>query len=62
MSELPSSPPAPHGAQLPQTGDRDVDEALEPLQSVLGLPVPEQVDIYAAVHRALQDRLADLDG
>ncbi|MGN6301518.1 MAG: hypothetical protein ACTHN8_10560 [Angustibacter sp.] len=47
---------------LPQTGDERVDEALEPLGGVGELPAAEQVEVYVGVHRALQDRLADLEG
>ncbi|WP_157371567.1 hypothetical protein [Angustibacter sp. Root456] len=48
--------------RLPQTGDQRVDEALEPLAGVRDLPPAEQVEVYVGVHRALQDRLADLEG
>jgi len=46
----------------PSTGDGPVDEALEGLIGVLDRPLGEQLDVYAGVHRQLQDRLADLDG
>ena len=49
-------------AQLPRTGDVQVDEALEGLQAAQDLPLAEQVDAYTGTHRALQDRLADLEG
>jgi hypothetical protein len=53
----------PHPAlqNMPQTGDRQVDEALEPLAQAHALPLAEQVEIYVGAHRALQDRLAGLD-
>ena len=53
--------PAP-AVHLPQTGDQRVDEALEPLATVRHAPPAEQVEVYVGVHRALQDRLADLEG
>jgi hypothetical protein len=59
--------PGPTGARavvtaLPQTGDVQVDEALESLATVRSRPLDEQVEVYVGVHRKLQDRLADLDG
>ena len=73
MSEHASEPPqqqpqqqpppqAPERARLPQTVDQRVDEALEPLADVAERPPAEQVEVYVGVHRALQDRLADLEG
>jgi hypothetical protein len=47
---------------LPRTGDPAVDEALASLVDLPAAPVADQVEIYVGVHRALQDRLADLDG
>jgi hypothetical protein len=47
---------------LPHTGDQQVDGALERLVAVQDLPPDEQVETYVGVHRALQDRLADLEG
>jgi len=46
----------------PATGDDAVDEAVATLRDVSAVPVDEQPAIYDAVHRALQDRLADVDG
>jgi hypothetical protein len=43
------------------TGDPQVEEALESLADLLERPLAEQVEVYAAVHLRLQDRLADLD-
>jgi hypothetical protein len=64
--EQPEQPSRPASAdlrpQLPRTGDQQVDEALEPLGDVHDLPPSEQVEVYVGVHRALQDRLADLEG
>ncbi len=53
--------PAAELPELPQTGDRAVDEALEQLVAVQHLPPAEQVETYVGTHRALQDRLADLE-
>jgi hypothetical protein len=48
---------------LPQpTGVPTVDSAVERLTELDGLPTGEHVAIYDAVHRQLQDALADLDG
>jgi len=45
-----------------RTGDALVDEALSRLGSLDGLPVREHVAVFDAVHAALQDRLADVEG
>jgi hypothetical protein len=50
------------GPELPATGDRQVDEAIEALLGVVHRPLADQVAVYADVHGRLQDRLADLDG
>lgn len=48
--------------ELPSpTGVPAVDEALAPLVELDGLPTGEHVAHYEAVHRRLQDALADLD-
>lgn len=47
---------------VPQTGDPAVDEALSRLAGAADLPLEEQVGVFDAVHRTLQDRLADVDG
>jgi hypothetical protein len=44
------------------TGVPTVDSAVERLTELDGLPTGEHVAIYDAVHRQLQDALADLDG
>ena len=44
------------------TGLDTVDEALASLIELDGLPTAEHVPVYEAVHRSLQDALADLDG
>jgi hypothetical protein len=51
--------PAP---DVPHTGDLAVDEALSRLAEAADLPLEEQVGTFDAVHRTLQDRLADVDG
>ena len=50
-------------ATKPQhTGDPTVDAAMRALTEASGSPVDEQVEAYVGAHRALQDRLADLNG
>jgi hypothetical protein len=44
------------------TGVPTVDSAVERLTELDGLGTGEHVAIYDAVHRQLQDALADLDG
>jgi hypothetical protein len=44
------------------TGVPPVDAAVERLAELDDLPTGEHVAIYDAVHRQLQDALADLDG
>jgi len=44
------------------TGVPTVDAAVERLAELDDLPTGEHVAIYDAVHRQLQDALADLDG
>ena len=46
----------------PHTGDPTVDAATQSLHEASANPVDEQVEAYVGAHRALQDRLADLDG
>jgi hypothetical protein len=43
------------------TGVPAVDDALAPLAELDDLPTGEHVPYYEAVHRRLQDALADLD-
>jgi len=47
--------------ELPATGDDKVDTALAHLVGIEGLPPAEHVAVDEAVHRGLQDALADLD-
>ncbi|HEY0871116.1 MAG TPA: hypothetical protein VGD55_12005 [Acidothermaceae bacterium] len=44
------------------TGVPSVDVAVERLAELDALPTSEHVAVYDAVHRQLQDALADLDG
>jgi hypothetical protein len=46
----------------PQTGDVEVDAALLALAEAISSPLEEQVAVYEAAHRTLQDRLADVEG
>jgi hypothetical protein len=48
--------------EAPQTGDAGVDAAVADLVAVVGGPLDGQVAAYDRVHRALQDRLADVEG
>ena len=46
----------------PPTGDRVVDDAVDLLRDLPELPVEEHPAVFEAVHRALQDRLTDVEG
>jgi hypothetical protein len=46
----------------PHTSDLAVDEAVVLLARSMAEPLEEQVAVYDAVHRTLQDRLADVEG
>jgi hypothetical protein len=46
----------------PRTGDDVVDAAVERLSRVATEPLEDQLAVYDAVHRTLQDRLADVEG
>jgi hypothetical protein len=51
------------GWEMPEpTGVPAVDEAVADVSGLDQLPTSEHVAIYDAVHRKLQDALADLDG
>lgn len=54
--------PAPGPGPAPVTGDDAVDEAVARLQDLTGVPLDGQPAVFDAVHRALQDRLADVEG
>lgn len=53
---------APAGHEPPATQDAAVDDAMGVVRDVLTVPLEEQPAIYEHVHRALQDRLADVEG
>jgi hypothetical protein len=46
----------------PCTGDDAVDAAMQRLAGISGRPLDDQLAEYDAVHRTLQDRLADVEG
>lgn len=46
----------------PQTGDSAVDEVVTWLAAAAAGPLDTHVAVYEAVHRTLQDRLADVEG
>jgi len=48
--------------EVPLTGDAGVDEAVVRLAEAARGPLDGQVAAYDAAHRALQDRLADVEG
>lgn len=61
-STAPGMPP-PEVPDPPATGDPDVDEALARLHAGASTgDLDAQADAGESVHRALQDRLADLGG
>lgn len=46
----------------PQTGDPALDEMLRALAQASEIPLEDQLPVIEAVHRGLQDRLADVEG
>lgn len=48
--------------QPPVTGDAVLDEATGRVAEAAVLPLEAQVEAYEHAHRALQDRLADVEG
>jgi hypothetical protein len=48
--------------QAPVTGDPVVDSATAEVAALLELPPKEHVAGYEQAHRALHDRLADVEG
>jgi hypothetical protein len=64
----PPSPDGPDGAQAavtpepPATGDPTLDELLLALARASAVPVEDRLTVIEAVHRGLQDRLADVEG
>ncbi len=49
-------------AQAPATGDPGLDEALRELALASAISLEDQLPVIEAVHRTLQDRLADVEG
>jgi hypothetical protein len=56
------SPAAADEPSPPMSGDEDVDALLAQLAAHAAVPLEEQLPILEAVHRTLQDRLADVEG
>lgn len=48
--------------ELPETGDEGLDEILRELARASAIPLEDQLPVIEAVHRTLQDRLADVEG
>lgn len=48
--------------EAPRTGDPGVDAAAAALREAVAGPLDGQVAAYDSAHRALQDRLADVEG
>lgn len=46
----------------PTTGDPGLDEMLLALAQASAIPLEDQLPVIEAVHRGLQDRLADVEG
>lgn len=55
-------PPPREVPEPPVTGDAVLDEATARLAEAAVLPLEAQVEAYEHAHRALQDRLADVEG
>ncbi|MBL8930989.1 MAG: hypothetical protein JNL54_12755 [Kineosporiaceae bacterium] len=49
-------------AELPETGDEGLDRVLRELALASAIPLEDQLPVIEAVHRTLQDRLADVEG
>jgi len=54
--------PAPDYPDPPRTGDPAVDEVIDAVARAVGGPLEEQLAVYDAAYRTLQDRLADVEG
>lgn len=67
-SDHPPSHDGPDGAapattpEPPATGDPTLDELLLSLARASAVPVEDRLTVIEAVHRGLQDRLADVEG
>jgi hypothetical protein len=59
VAPTPGIPSATAEQVLPQTGDPRVDDALSRLAEAGSLPLAEQVEVYADIHRRLSGVLAD---
>lgn len=57
QDEPPATEPEP-----PRTGDPAVDQAVAALAAAAGEPLQDQLAVYDAAYRTLQDRLADVEG
>jgi hypothetical protein len=55
------TPATPEFPEAPETGDAEVDAALTRLVGRVQETLTEHVPAYEAVHRELQDRLADAE-
>ncbi len=51
-----------HVPEPPATTDPGLDEILRELAHASELPLEDQLPVIEAVHRGLQDRLADVEG
>jgi hypothetical protein len=51
----------PDGQPLPKTGEPRVDDALDRLNDLAGLPVTEHRAVFEHVHRRLREVLGELD-
>lgn len=60
MTEETGGPAAAGSIELPYTGDQQVDEVLGKLTDLSGATVAEQLPVYEAVQRGLQECLADV--
>jgi hypothetical protein len=57
----PEPEPEPLGVALGETGNADVDAAVERLRDADELPVHAHIEVYEDVHRGLRDALSALD-
>lgn len=61
-SDAPVEDAVPDAVEAPVTGDAAVDDAVTRLAQLQGATLEEQLPVLEAVHRTLQDRLADVEG
>jgi hypothetical protein len=57
--------PEPRAAEIPEppvTGDPRLDDAIRRVAAAVAQPLEAQVEAFEVAHRALQDRLADVEG